>query len=1147
MRTKGAATPPRGKPEPHFSLATTRKTLDTASMGHLAVICRAREAGQHAATLLALLTGTACDEQPCVLSATCVVPDAGSSSGSRSPDNGDASSELSSVDGGSSKAVTDSATPGSPLGKPPPDAGIDEPCEVDSDCSEGRSICSPALELCVACLPKPQSADAAVSGDFGCSGRTSRCLAGATDNLNRCVECVNADNCGDSGSYCENGSCGVCSSLDHAGCGGNTAFCEAGNLGADNQCVECLADSHCDGACVQGSCVPCAPEGDVGCGANQRCLQGPIATSNQCVSCLSSADCGAQICIENECVVCDPVSNVGCAAPTRCEAGELPAANLCVGCSSGLDCTSGVCEDTVCAQCAPGTNAGCDGVQPVCLAGAEPADNRCVECIDSSHCPTGACLNNSCVECDPSNNDGCSEAQAFCIASVDDGPPRCVQCVSQSDCEAGVCENHECIPCATGSDVGCGNSAPKCKAGAGNAANQCVECLRTVDCDNAICSGNQCVECAADADCDNGVCDQNQCVPCVADGDRGCSGGMVCLIASDPISNRCVACTGNADCGDGVCIDNACEECETDADCTGSICVASICIECDETRGCSVDQVCLVRGNARNSTCEECLNGNTECASSTTVRSCDNNAWVESSCPNECANGRCNDLRPLGENCTSDQQCDSGTCSDGICCESACDEPCEACTLNGQCEATDGESCGNGRQCFERECAVPLGGICSATLPCSGDNACTRAIDNDESNRCCTESCTGATDCNDSGECVECSQDSDCSGAASCASGVCECDPGYGGTTCSNVNECETGTDTCDDAAVCSDTDGGFFCVCADGFIGDGETCMLEFVTVQNHTGCVEALTATGGSQNAPYCNLQSGVDHALEFGVPEVVAIGTLLGTTTISSGTLRIRGEPLASLLPAASQDHALIISGDSTNLTLELAFVSGGMLMMGGPQVTLESVEVRGAIESDIPLGGAGTLATNGTRIIDAHISVANTTLNIQESEIGADITATGGSIDWMTASIVGNVTVSNATSVVINESTLDGSLSGAAFLWDPGEAPGNVLITSSVFSSSQGTPLTVTQAHLTLRESAIRDSAGSVVVNDGWIVSVEDTLIQDNGAGVSFTSSGADAIINIASSEITGNTGWDLNCGGAVPNVTNSNVGVLIDCD
>ena len=67
----------------------------------------------------------------------------------------------------------------------------------------------------------------------------------------------------------------------------------------------------------------------------------------------------------------------------------------------------------------------------------------------------------------------------------------------------------------------------------------------------------------------------------------------------------------------------------------------------------------------------------------------------------------------IGGNCTSDVECDSGACSDGVCCEQACDGTCESCDLSGR----------------EGSCVpIPAGtdpaGDCGSNGSCDGHGAC---------------------------------------------------------------------------------------------------------------------------------------------------------------------------------------------------------------------------------------------------------------------------------------------------------------------------------------------------------------------------------------------------------------------------------------
>ena len=73
-------------------------------------------------------------------------------------------------------------------------------------------------------------------------------------------------------------------------------------------------------------------------------------------------------------------------------------------------------------------------------------------------------------------------------------------------------------------------------------------------------------------------------------------------------------------------------------------------------------------------------------------------------------------LLSLGTTCSAASECASGHCTDGVCCETACDGACTACNLAepGRClDVAEGQ-------------APPAGKICpaDATNPCSSDGTC---------------------------------------------------------------------------------------------------------------------------------------------------------------------------------------------------------------------------------------------------------------------------------------------------------------------------------------------------------------------------------------------------------------------------------------
>ena len=80
----------------------------------------------------------------------------------------------------------------------------------------------------------------------------------------------------------------------------------------------------------------------------------------------------------------------------------------------------------------------------------------------------------------------------------------------------------------------------------------------------------------------------------------------------------------------------------------------------------------------------------------------------------------------------------------------------------------------------------------------------------------------------------------------------CICNEGFfgNGFACMDVDECTTGDNNCDANATCNNTPGGYECACNAGFIGDGNNC----ADIQ------ECLTGMDNcSENAKCSNTQGG------------------------------------------------------------------------------------------------------------------------------------------------------------------------------------------------------------------------------------------------------------------------------------------------
>ncbi|MBI2394944.1 MAG: hypothetical protein HYV09_35570 [Deltaproteobacteria bacterium] len=154
-----------------------------------------------------------------------------------------------------------------------------------------------------------------------------------------------------------------------------------------------------------------------------------------------------------------------------------------------------------------------------------------------------------------------------------------------------------------------------------------------------------------------------------------------------------------------------------------------------------------------------------------------------------------------GATCSTNNDCISARCVDGVCCTSACTGTCQKCAAGtGTCgtvaSADDPDTCAGTSTCdASGACKKKAGQICAAATECVA-SACNE--------RCCSASCTGSCKtCDTSGACVSVTGADDpntCTGDNTCdASGVCKLKPGK---TCSAGSSCSSGV--CQDGTCCS-------------------------------------------------------------------------------------------------------------------------------------------------------------------------------------------------------------------------------------------------------------------------------------------------------------------------------------------------------
>jgi MYXO-CTERM domain-containing protein len=262
-----------------------------------------------------------------------------------------------------------------------------------------------------------------------------------------------------------------------------------------------------------------------------------------------------------------------------------------------------------------------------------------------------------------------------------------------------------------------------------------------------------------------------------------------------------------------------------------------------------------------------------------------------------------------GSQCSTANDCNTGFCQDGKCCETACNTECRTCagsnygicenvgsasgvedidtcnntkTCNaaGVCKSKQGQGCGAGSDCFTGSC---VDGHCC-------ESACGQACKtcNNPQGLCVNVpqfqadggSCSGANTCDGAGACRKATGQV-CGGAGECASNFCVdgrcCDGGCTGQckSCNNVTgTCTTnvakgtndtnstpacsGANTCDGAGSCKKANGQSCSAaadCASGFCADNVCCDTACDGACDECGDGSCNDAALGSAGNPSCS----------------------------------------------------------------------------------------------------------------------------------------------------------------------------------------------------------------------------------------------------------------------------------------------------
>lgn len=189
---------------------------------------------------------------------------------------------------------------------------------------------------------------------------------------------------------------------------------------------------------------------------------------------------------------------------------------------------------------------------------------------------------------------------------------------------------------------------------------------------------------------------------------------------------------------------------------------------------------------------------------------------------------------------------------------------------SGNCISSDvckGVTCGPNMLCSVGADGKPVCGCVSEFFTKQGDACVDKKECNTDNGGCgsatfykCMEVVGGPPKCSDINECAAdiaaCDLNSDCSNTV--GGYACVCKNGYkqNGKTCIDVDECGDGTSACDLSATCSNTDGSYKCTCKPGYTGTGKLCVDLDECKADNGGCGDlgAFKCTNVEGGLPVC-----------------------------------------------------------------------------------------------------------------------------------------------------------------------------------------------------------------------------------------------------------------------------------------------------
>jgi len=667
-------------------------------------------------------------------------------------------------------------------------------------------------------------------------------------------------------------------------------------------------------------------------------------------ACTTSSNCDD----ENPCTT-DSCSSQGICTNTPLADGVAPAADQMPGDCQSIVCTAGepssVADDTdtptesndcVSGTCTAGkvvttqlsgTMCTTNGVAGSCFSGdCKVACTTASDCKTTNPCVTPSCDGATGVCAFPSVTDGTQPASVTQVA----GDCHTEECVggtltnieddsdiptAMGDCQDPTCKTGG-VPGYNfhGEDTVCSTymtSMPGFCDGAGH-CSQCTkasECSGTTnDCQQPVCTAFACStqHTAANTpttvnppqvagDCLTIVCDGNGGTMTIPDDSDPANSGTVCItdtcnngVAGTPVLHPGMMCGGSVGMPEMCSATGMCG-CQTNADCTapntcgGGNPGTPLFCGCTKT-------TCA----AQNTTCGTISDG---CFG---TLNCDDNKTDGTETAVDCggvasANPTCSLTCGQGLKCNANSDCMSGFCVDNVCCNSACNTTCEACSAAKKGQGSDGQ-CGaiKGGTDPLNQCTAASMASCGNSGGCNGAGACSEWANGTV---CVASSCMSSTllvkaeDCNGTGTCVvatmptqdctpykcggspaactsSCNNDGDCASTAYyCASHACVPKLVLG-TACSAVDQCVSGF--CADGVCCNSACTGACQACSAALNGSTNgTCS----------------TASNGTNPRSVCGTSAantcGLNGTCQSGACADWPSGTACGAASCSGGT--------------------------------------------------------------------------------------------------------------------------------------------------------------------------------------------------------------------------------------------------------------------